>query len=359
MNVFFEKAVPVWVTGREKEMNLRVQFKAVFGKGKNIIAKIATSGIYHMSVNGKFVCYGPARAGRGFFRVDEIDLTPFADQEQNTVIIEVCGYNARSYYLIKQDSFLTAELSADGRVEAYTGNNFTARINPEYIKKIQRYSFQRPFAESYRIIEGDTYFTDAVQGTEPLSYLPQPKYLKRSTPYPLYEKTGAKRILGGTFSFSERDEYWRNGAFDALVAKPEQSEYLFNDPDLMITEECEKLQLSAPVSNEDKALSDGIYSMMPFVIFTPVYTAMSYVLSQNEAGFYNALQAFMWIWIIVLLVLCVNMLNNYSFGKTIGVCIISLLVMALIWAIGFLFIAIVSEVWKFVSEIGTELRMLV
>ena len=102
-----------------------------------------------------------------------------------------------------------------------------------------------------------------------------------------------------------------------------------------------------------------IYSMMPFVIFTPVYTAMSYVLSQNEAGFYNALQAFMWIWIIVLLVLCVNMLNNYSFGKTIGVCIISLLVMALIWAIGFLFIAIVSEVWKFVSEIGTELRMLV
>lgn len=207
MNVFFEKAVPVWVTGREKEMNLRVQFKTVVGKGKAIIAKIATSGIYHMSVNGKFVCYGPARAGRGFFRVDEIDLTPFADQEQNTVIIEVCGYNARSYYLIKQDSFLTAELSADGRVEAYTGNNFTARINPEYIKKIQRYSFQRPFAESYRIIEGDTYFTDAVQGTEPLSYLPQPKYLKRSTPYPLYEKTGAKRILGGTLSFSERDEY--------------------------------------------------------------------------------------------------------------------------------------------------------
>ena len=141
MNVFFEKAVPVWVTGREKEMNLRVQFKTVVGKGKAIIAKIATSGIYHMSVNGKFVCYGPARAGRGFFRVDEIDLTPFADQEQNTVIIEVCGYNVRSYYLIKQDSFLTAELSADGRVEAYTGNNFTARINPEYIKKYSATAF--------------------------------------------------------------------------------------------------------------------------------------------------------------------------------------------------------------------------
>ena len=261
MNVFFEKAVPVWVTGREKEMNLRVQFKAVFGKGKSITAKIATSGIYQMSVNGKFVCYGPARAGRGFFRVDEIDLTPFADREQNTVIIEVCGYNARSYYLIKQDSFLTAELLTNGQVAAYTGNDFTARINPEYIKKIQRYSFQRPFAESYRVIAGDTYFTDAVQGTEPLSCLPQPNYLKRNTPYPMYEKTGAKRILGGSFSFAERESYWRNGAFDALVAKPEQSEYLFENPDLMITEECEKLQLSTPASNEDKALSDGTYGI--------------------------------------------------------------------------------------------------
>lgn len=135
MSVFFEKAAPVWVMGREKEMNLRVQFKTAVGKGKAVTAKIATSGIYQMSVNGKFVCYGPARAGRGFFRVDEIDLTPFADREQNTVIIEVCGYNARSYYLIKQDSFLTAELLTDGRVTAYTGNDFTARINPEYIKK--------------------------------------------------------------------------------------------------------------------------------------------------------------------------------------------------------------------------------
>ena len=138
---------------------------------------------------------------------------------------------------------------------AYTGNDFTARINPEYIKKIQRYSFQRPFAESYRVIAGDTYFTDTVQGTEPLLCLPQPNYLKRNTPYPLYEKIGAKRIFGGSFSFAERDEYWQNGAFDALVAKPEQSEYLFENPDLMITEECEKLKLSSPVSNEDKALT--------------------------------------------------------------------------------------------------------
>lgn len=83
------------------------------------------------------------------------------------------------------------------------------------------------------------------------------------------KKTGAKRILGGTFSFSERDEYWRNGAFDALVAKPEQSEYLFENPDLMITEECEKLQLSAPVSNEDKALSDGTYGIMSCRITQP------------------------------------------------------------------------------------------
>ncbi len=261
MSGFFEKAVPVWITGREKEMNLRVQFKAMLGKGETVTAKIATSGIYQMSVNGRFVCYGPARGGRGFFRVDEIDLTRFADRERNTVIIEVCGYNARSYYLMQQDSFLTAELSADGQVAAYTGKDFTARINPEYIQKIQRYSFQRPFAESYRIQAEDAYFTDATPGAEPLSPMAQPRYLQRHTPYPLYERTAAKKIFGGEFSLSPRESYWRNGAFDALVAKPEQAAYLFAHPDLMITEECEKLQLSTPTANEVKTLSDGAYGI--------------------------------------------------------------------------------------------------
>ena len=91
--------------------------------------------------------------------------------------------------------------------------------------------------------------------------MPQQNYLKRNTPYPLYEKTAAKRISGGEFSFSERESYWRNGAFDALVAKNEQSEYLFENPDLMITDECEKLKLSTPVLNEDKILSDGTYGI--------------------------------------------------------------------------------------------------
>lgn len=36
--------------------------------------RLATSGIYNVFLNGEFIAYGPARAGRGHFRVDELPL---------------------------------------------------------------------------------------------------------------------------------------------------------------------------------------------------------------------------------------------------------------------------------------------
>ncbi len=101
-----------------------------------------------------------------------------------------------------------------------------------------------------------------------------------------------------------------------------------------------------------------IFSMAPFVMLTPLFTLLSQILSRKESGLYNSLQAIMWVWILILLIVSVYMLNNYSFGKTMAVCAISVLIMALIWAIAFLFIAIISEVWGFVFGIGTEIRLM-
>ena len=100
-----------------------------------------------------------------------------------------------------------------------------------------------------------------------------------------------------------------------------------------------------------------IFSMAPFVILMPLFTVASQILCRNESGLYNSLQAIMWVWIIILLIVSVYILNNYSFGKTIAVCALSVLIMALIWAIAFLFIAIISEVWGFGFGIFTEIRL--
>ena len=86
--------------------------------------------------------------------MDEWDLSGKLAAGQNVVAIEVAGYNCNSYYLLDQPSFLQAEIVADGKVLASTageGVPFTAAVLEHRVQKVQRYSFQRPFIEVYRL----------------------------------------------------------------------------------------------------------------------------------------------------------------------------------------------------------------
>lgn len=195
----FKKARPIWPLGREQEVNCRVQFKAVCPKTASAELWVATSGIYQLYINGEFVAYGPARAGKDHFRMDTLNICRYLTKSENTVVIEVAGYYCKSYYVQQQDSFLQAQIVSGDRVLAATGTDFSARLHPYYIRKIQRYSFQRPFAESYRNVDPmDSFLTDTVPGTEPLCVTADKTIIPRHAPYPLYETARATAVLSGT-----------------------------------------------------------------------------------------------------------------------------------------------------------------
>ncbi len=149
----FDAARPVWPEGRETEMNLLVEFRASFERpAGTTILRLTGATLYRVFVNGEFAGHGPARAGHGFYRVDEWELTPHLRAGRNEVIIEVAGYNANSYYLLNQPSFLQAEVVSGGKVLAATGGEaFRAAIRHDRVQKVQRYSFQRPFSEVWRL----------------------------------------------------------------------------------------------------------------------------------------------------------------------------------------------------------------
>lgn len=197
MNEFFKNAIPVWLNGRIEEMNVRMQAKAIiYFEAQETVIKIATSGIYQLWVNGHFVSYGPARAGKNHFRVDEWDITQYLSRKKNIVVVEVCGYYTHSFYIQKQQSFLTAEIFESGESIAWTGKHFTARPNPFYIQKTERYSYQRPMIEAYKIEKADTFFIDEESGEE-LQETISGTYIKRHSPYPEFETVTAQRILTG------------------------------------------------------------------------------------------------------------------------------------------------------------------
>ncbi|HXW16410.1 MAG TPA: hypothetical protein VEN79_18015 [Terriglobia bacterium] len=155
MGSFFLEAKPSWPAGLEDEKNLFVGFRGVFEcePSRLPVFRIAASTVYRCFLNGNHLGYGPARAGHGYYRVDEWDTADFVRPGENVLAIEVAGYNVNSYYVLDQPSFLQAELTCGDVVLAATGsarNPFQAMILPERVKKAQRYSFQRPFSEIYR-----------------------------------------------------------------------------------------------------------------------------------------------------------------------------------------------------------------
>ncbi len=191
--VKFDEAVPVWAEGRAEEMNLSLVFTAQvkFTAEKKYELRITASTAYMTFCGNKMIAAGPARCGHGFNRVDVLKIEPFADENEETgtgrkiseIKVIVAGYNVNSFAYIDMPSFLCAELTEDGKVIACTRpetdadwsgdagkTTFSARVYNERIQKIQRYSFQRAFAEAYDFRrkaagEDKVKLTDAKAGT--------------------------------------------------------------------------------------------------------------------------------------------------------------------------------------------------
>ena len=216
-----KKAIPVWAKGREKEMNLNMGFHGTFTANDNDTYnfRITASTLYRVFLNGEFLGYGPARAAHGYFRVDEYQLKNLKEGA-NHLAIEVAGYNSNSYYTIDQPSFLQAELESNNQIILSTGNNseFKAFQIKERLQKTERYSFQRPFTEYYRMQPGfNNWKTGEI--TEPLALVafPPGKLISRVVQLPDYKISRPCMIsLQGTIQYIKPRRYYRDRSLNDI-----------------------------------------------------------------------------------------------------------------------------------------------
>ncbi|MBQ8525910.1 MAG: hypothetical protein IJ460_04255 [Clostridia bacterium] len=195
----FIEAVPVWEKKKDKEMNYNLIFRCVVPKTDNAIIALTASNMYQMFVNGSFAAEGPARAGHGCYRVDEIDISRYLTKENNIVSIYVDSYYVRNFYLIRQPGFLCAEVISDGKVICATGKSgFEAKYHGDRIRKCPRYSYQRTFAESYRY---DGSYKDFETKTdvefEPVELVAakEKSFIERGVPYPSYKFCPMEKVI--------------------------------------------------------------------------------------------------------------------------------------------------------------------
>ena len=182
---YFHSAKPVWIKGLENEMNILAGFRAVVNPPDAMDAtlRIAGATVYRIYLNGEFTGYGPARGPHGFYRMDEIPLP--LQKGNNIIAIEAAGYNVNSYSLLDQPSFIEAEVICNGAVVASTGgegSRFQGVVLTHRLQKVQRYSFQRPFSEYYKMQPSyaewwkksdDDFHAAEIEETAPKNILPR------------------------------------------------------------------------------------------------------------------------------------------------------------------------------------------
>ena len=66
----FALSHPVWARGRSREINLHLEFDIVLPSEAQTV-RLTASTAYQLFADDAFIAYGPARAGDGYFRVDE------------------------------------------------------------------------------------------------------------------------------------------------------------------------------------------------------------------------------------------------------------------------------------------------
>ncbi len=201
--VLFQKAVPVWESGKTREMNQMLAFEVEVRAVGEMLLRIAGYTGYRVFVNGELIHFGPARAGKGFYRVDELPI-----QADGACKIEVVatGYYCRSFYWMQEPSFLCAELIAGGEVIAYTGDDrWHAYTCPAHLQKVQRYSYQRTFEEvyDYRNYPQSSCREVVLEQTEPK------RFIARELTYATLDRLEIRKIIAaGTVEDREKEQYW-------------------------------------------------------------------------------------------------------------------------------------------------------
>lgn len=100
------------------------------------------------------------------------------------------------------------------------------------------------------------------------------------------------------------------------------------------------------------------FSMLPYLLMTPVLITLSRILSASDAAIYYGLSALVWAWVCFQFYRQVNILNNYTLPQTVGLIVLTLCGMLALWALLVLLYFLSRNLFQFVQEIWMEIYLL-
>ncbi len=262
-------------------MNVQFGLRAVFNSDSKGPARLvcACSGFYRAWLNGHYIGYGPARTARNYFRVDTWNLDEHLQTGLNLLAIETVGYNANSYALPAQSSFIIAEATSRSKVLASTngkGIKFQGIALNERVQKVQRYSWQRHFIEAYHMNRDyDSWRSDldfVARETELQTTKDQPVFLPRNAPLPAFDILRPQTIVsrGSVLEKSEMEtQPWRDRSLTDIG--PHFKGFNIEDLELVVSDDLTKLKDASSLyinekyeTSPDLCLNRGEWALLDF-----------------------------------------------------------------------------------------------
>lgn len=99
--------------------------------------------------------------------------------------------------------------------------------------------------------------------------------------------------------------------------------------------------------------------LFPYILINLPLMFASNIMSKQQASWYGVFQTIAYVWMAVIFFIALMVLNNYSFGKTIGSALITLFVMVVIWVVVLLAYVLSARVIQFVFELIREFKVTV
>ena len=98
-------------------------------------------------------------------------------------------------------------------------------------------------------------------------------------------------------------------------------------------------------------------SFVPYLVFSPMLACLSRILCGEERMLYMALSAGIWIWVGLLLWNSFRVMNSYTPWQATGVALLTVVGMAIFWAICVLIYALGNQLLDFFMGIFAEIRI--
>lgn len=188
--------------------NTELCFTCTIEKRNDITLSLIAKDVYNLYVNGRFVSYGPARAAKGYARVDKILIDDFLTETENRVEIYVQYNGTRTLCFASGEPFFGCEIvDGDNNIIAES-KKFQCYLMSDKARKVERMSSQRGYLEVYTLSTNRSPLCNGCKKIE-LVDVPLPIILERNVDFSGYKKVSAQLYETGTVGINPQ-KTWNN-----------------------------------------------------------------------------------------------------------------------------------------------------